>query len=141
MKKFIILSIILIFAVTLDLYSQDKPAREYGEFDSQKVPESMEAGKSYTVTITFKNTGGKVWEKGKYWIIYTDPRMNAANTNVWGVDSVAVKKNVKRGSMYEFKFKVKAPQEPGVYFFSWMLCGRYGTFGTGSEMQQILVSE
>ncbi len=141
MKKICLLSFFLLFIFALNAHSQEKPAREYGEFTSQKVETNMQAGKTYSVSITFKNTGGKTWEKGKYWIIYTDPRMNARNNNVWGTDSVAVKKNVKKGSKYEFKFKVTAPQEAGIYFFSWMMCGSNGTFGTGSELQQITVSQ
>ncbi len=141
MKKICLLSLFLLFIFLLNAQSQEKPAREDAEFTSQTVETHMQAGKTYSVSITFKNTGGKTWEKGKYWIIYTDPRMNARNNNVWGIDSVAVKKNVKKGNRYEFKFKVTAPQEPGIYFFSWMLCGSNGTFGTGSEMQQIVVSQ
>lgn len=141
MKKISLLILFLLFAFVYNVHSQDKPAKEYAEFTSQKVETNMKAGKTYSVSLTFKNTGANTWNKGSYWIIYSDPRMNATNNNVWGIDSVTVKKNVKKGSRYEFKFKVTAPQEPGIYFFSWMLCGSNGTFGTGSELQQIVVSQ
>lgn len=141
MKKISLLALLLFFAFVINSHSQEKPSREYAEFTSQKVETNMQAGKTYSVSITFKNTGGKAWKKGKYWIIYSDPRMNARNNNIWGIDSVTVKKSVKKGSKYEFKFKVTAPQEPGIYFFSWMMCGSNGTFGTGSELQQITVSQ
>jgi len=140
MTRITILSIFFVLGITLNLYPQ-QPIQDNGEFISQKVNTNMQAGKTYNVKVTFKNTGEKSWEKGECWIVYTDPRMNATTGNIWGIDSVAVKKNVKKGNRYEFKFKVTAPQEPGIYFFSWMLCNKNGTFGFGSEMQQILVSK
>ena len=141
MKKIILFTSFFLLGSVLNLYSQNKPIDDNAEFYSQKVQPNMKAGETYTVKVTFKNTGAKTWDKGEYWIIYTDPRMSAMNNNVWGVDSVAIKKNVKKGNRYEFKFTVTAPQEPGIYFFGWMLCNRNGTFGFGSDMQQILVSK
>lgn len=140
MKKIIVLAsaiCLFIFTNTYAQVSQD----DNSEFSAQKVTSIMKAGKTYSVSITFKNTGKSIWEKDKYWIIYTDPRMNARNNNEWGIDSIKVSKNVKPGSKHQFKFKVTAPSEPGTYFFAWTMCSEKGSFGFGSDLQQITVEK
>ncbi len=139
MKK-ISLLILLILAFGTALKAQPKMVDDDAICMTQKVKANMKAGKEYSVTVSFKNSGEKTWEKGDYRIIYSDPRMNARNNNVWGIDSIKIKRNVKSGSTYSFKFKVTAPTEPGIYFFSWIMSNNNGTFGAGSELQQIVVS-
>ena len=124
----------------LNVKAQNKPNDFDAVCKSQSIEMNMQAGKSYSAAVTFTNTGKKTWTKNDYWIIYTDPRMNARNNNVWGIDNIKLKKNVKPGKSYTFKFEVTAPQEPGIYFFGWMLCKNDGTFGIGSEAAQINVT-
>lgn len=121
--------------------AQAQPNNEDAICSVQKMEGNLQAGKTYNVSITFENTGKIAWTKGNYWIVYTDPRMGPMSNNVWGIDNIKIKKNVKSGKTYSFKFKITAPKEPGIYFFSWMMCSANGTFGTGSEIKQILVSE
>ena len=53
---------------------------------SQSTPGEMAPGKTYGVSVTMKNNGTKVWEKGTYAL----KLMNANETisNTWGVSSV-----------------------------------------------------
>ncbi|MBS1492031.1 MAG: hypothetical protein JST55_00890 [Bacteroidetes bacterium] len=140
MKKISLLSVfLLVLAFTLSLKAQQKPVENDAAFSSQKIESSLTGGKTYNVTVSFKNTGEKTWRKGEYWIIYTDPRMNARNNNMWGIDSIKVKRNVKPGKTYDFKFKVTAPVDPGTYFFAWQMADKNGTFGLGSGLKEIQV--
>lgn len=140
MKKILLLSTIFLVAIAVNVFAQPKLNDNDAICMVQKAEANMKAGQKYDVSVSFKNMGKKTWEKGDYWIVYTDPRMNARNNNSWGIDNIKIKKNVKPGRTYKFKFTVTAPSEPGIYFFSWIMCNSEGTFGLGSEMQQISVS-
>lgn len=137
MKKITLLSILFILFLCSGLYAQSP--NDDAVFNSQKVESVMQPGETYTASLSFKNSGKVTWKKGEYWIIYSDPRMNALSNNVWGKDSIKIKKSVKPGKSYEFKFTVTAPGEPGTYFFSWQICNKNGAFGTGSELKEIHV--
>jgi hypothetical protein len=141
MKK--ITTLVLLFNLILiaKLFAQSQPNYENAICSSQKIESNLQAGKTYNVSVTFENIGKKTWTKGDYWIVYTDPRMSPMTNNVWSIDEIKIKRNVKPGKSYIFKFKVTAPHEPGIYFFSWMMCGINGSFGAGSEIKQILVSQ
>jgi hypothetical protein len=136
-------NLFILFAVFFGFVLNASAQNAQNNFDalcqSQSIEKNMTAGKTYTAEVTFTNTGKKTWSKNNYWIVYTDPRMNARNNNVWGIDNIKLKKNVKPGKSYTFKFKVTAPQEPGIYFFGWILCSDEGNFGMGSETVQINV--
>lgn len=136
---FIILAVF--FGLALNASAQNTPNNYDALCSNLSIEKNMTAGEIYTAEVTFMNTGKSTWSKNNYWIIYTDPRMNARNNNVWGIDNIKLKKNVKAGKSYTFKFKVTAPQEPGVYFFGWMLRSKDGTFGMGSEAVQINVTK
>lgn len=137
MKKITFLYLIFTLILSANLFAQQNSTD--ASFSSQKVESNMQAGKTYSVTVTFKNSGKQTWIKGENWIMYSDPRMNALNNNLWDIDSIKVGKNVRPGKTYQFKFNVTAPSQPGTYFFSWQMCNSSGAFGSGSELVEIHV--
>lgn len=141
MKKLNILITLLMLLFTSSLFAQAKQVEEDALFSSQKIKTNLQAGKTYNVSVTFQNTSKKTWTKGEYWILHSDPRMSATINNIWGINEIKIKKNVKPGKTYKFNFTITAPNEPGTYFFSWMMCTNSGTFGQGSEMKEITVTK
>jgi len=96
------------------------------------VPETLEAGKEANVSITFKNTGSTTWEKSAYF------RLGAANTGAYAANAffwssatggsfihphdqrvfMLDGEQVAPGQNKTFRFKIKAPDEPGKYVFA-----------------------
>jgi len=137
MKKLIPILIVLL-SITLKINAQCKT--DNAIIVSQHIHTVLESGQKYSVSVTFKNTGESTWQKEKYWILYTDPRMNAAASNPWVTDKIKIKKNVRPGKSYTFNFYITAPNEPGTYFFSWLMCSESGSFGSGSELKEVKVN-
>lgn len=108
----------------------------HSEFVFQDVPLTMEAGKSYSVTLQFKNTGETVWTPGQYQLA-----SRAASDLTWVVESVEIGRSpTPPGGFQAFHFDVQAPDEPGVYPFQWQMQHRQlGNFGAPSPLLKIEV--
>jgi hypothetical protein len=98
------------------------------EFVSQaNVPTSMIAGQQYTVSITMKNTGGKVWTASPLSQQYSlgDANAGFSDTTIWGVPLNRVPlqsgEAVTLGAQKTFTFTVTAPSTPGTYQFIWQV--------------------
>lgn len=75
-------------------------------FISQSVPTSMQVGKSYAVSVTYKNTGTTTWVSGgPYRLAVHGP----ANTSRWGLDHVDLPAGVQvpPNGLYSFAFHVR----------------------------------
>jgi hypothetical protein len=108
------------------------------EFVFQQVPEKMQVGASYTVSLTFKNTGGQAWRSGE---VFLAPQNPPNNLN-WVVDRVdlAAGEDVAPGAMKTFTFTVKATQNPAIHPFQWQLSHeKQGWFGEVSEQIDVHV--
>jgi hypothetical protein len=98
------------------------------EFIAQSVPSSMVGGQSYSVSISFKNTGNTTWTNttgpgtpNAYSLGSQNPRDNVT----WGLASypnrVPVGGSVAPGATATFTFNVVAPTTPGTYDFQWQM--------------------
>jgi len=95
-------------------------------FISQKVSSEMEAGLTYDVTVTMKNSGSTTWKPGEYKLKVSTK--GADNTfGAWAVANVELSYDVTAGSEVVFSFKVTAPNKSGVYNFQCQLV-KDGTF-------------
>lgn len=104
-------------------------------FVDQSVPSSMRTGRSYNVSVSFRNTGAGTWFKGEHRLVYsnyTDPRSMRVTYNPWGIDRVEIPYDASPGSTVTFNFNVTAPSEPGTYHFQWIMTDNNGTFGDPS---------
>jgi len=89
-------------------------------FVAQNVSSSMKTGKTYSVSVTMRNTGSTTWtEAGQYRLSSRGPRDNT----VWGLNRVtlAAGDSVAPGENHTFKFDVTAPTTAGSYNFSWSM--------------------
>ena len=95
-----------------------------------QVPSTMDAGKRYQVSITFKNTGTKTWTKtGNYRLGSQNPQDNL----MWGIGRAPLPSDVVPGATVTIPFTVTAPSTVGPYNFQWqMLQERIEWFGQKS---------
>jgi hypothetical protein len=83
-------------------------------FMSQKVQSEMDAGQTYDVTVTMKNSGITTWKTGEYKLkVSTTGADNALNA--WTVANVELSNDIIASSEVTFSFKVTAPGKSGVY--------------------------
>ncbi|GAB3468147.1 hypothetical protein GCM10027321_36270 [Massilia terrae] len=96
---------------------------------SYSVPTSMQAGSSYTVSVTMKNTGDTTWSEDT---VYPYRLANADDSYTWGLNRVLLNGAVVYpGDMWTFSFQVTAPSTAGTYYFTWgMLAEGWERFGS-----------
>jgi hypothetical protein len=83
-------------------------------FVTQNMKSEMEAGLTYDVSVTMRNTGSTTWETGDFKLKVTTT--GADNTlNAWTVANVELSYDITPGSDVTFLFKVTAPIKEGVY--------------------------
>jgi len=96
------------------------PGANDAQFDSQDVPGSMTAGRSYSVSVTMRNTGTTTWtEASQYRLMSRGPRGNTT----WGINRayLAPGDSVGPGQTATFSFTVTAPSTPGTYLSRWSM--------------------
>ena len=85
------------------------------EYVSNTVPATMESGKSYTVSVTFRNRG-VLWREGRAFRLGavgdSDPFTSATRHTISG--------DVRPGNTYTFTFTMTAPG-PGTYTTDWRM--------------------
>lgn len=89
-------------------------------FVSQSVPATMEARRTYAVSVTLRNTGATVWTPGgpnPYALGSQWPQDN----NRWGLGRVGLPGDVPPGAEATFRFNVTAPSASGVHNFQWRM--------------------
>jgi Putative Ig domain/Ig-like domain from next to BRCA1 gene len=86
-------------------------------FISQSVPASMNAGQTYSVSVTMRNSGSTTWAAG----VYRLGSQNPAGNLTWGVNQLSLPVSVAPGSGATFAFSVTAPSTPGAYSFQWRM--------------------
>lgn len=79
-------------------------------FISQRVPNSMESSKQYTVSVTYKNTGTTSWS-GSGPHPYRLGARNPVDNTVWGLGRVELNPGelIQPGQLKTFTFKITAP--------------------------------
>ncbi|MBF0532152.1 MAG: hypothetical protein HQL23_03540 [Candidatus Omnitrophica bacterium] len=94
-------------------------AAQDAKFISQTVPDSMISGKTYSISITVKNTGRNNWTKVDNFRLGTQ---NSTDNNIWGLNRVELPKDIiASGETAVLTFNVKAPAQPGTYNFQWKM--------------------
>jgi YD repeat-containing protein len=86
--------------------------RNGATFVTQSIPTSMVKGRSYSVSITMRNSGTTDWTvAGGYKLGSQSPQDNTT----WGGSRVALPGTVPAGAQVTFSFVVIAPSTPGTY--------------------------
>ncbi|HEV2844339.1 MAG TPA: NBR1-Ig-like domain-containing protein [Thermoanaerobaculia bacterium] len=115
------------------------PDFNLSEVVRQSVPTAMVAGRTYTVSVTMRNTGSTIWKAGDgHRLGSQSPQDNLT----WGfhrVDPLAT--GVFPGEEGVFSFTVTAPATPGSYTFQWrMVQDGVEWFGATSPAVQVAVT-
>lgn len=84
---------------------------------AQSAPSQMTSGKSYTVSVTLKNTGTTTWKSADGYLLGAQ---NPQDNQLWNGARVALGATVAPGQQYTFAFPVTAPA-PGSYSMQWKM--------------------
>ncbi|QGZ42331.1 uncharacterized protein DUF2808 [Pseudoduganella flava] len=119
---------------------KQRPLVRNAAFVAQSVPSVMQAGKSYAVSITMRNTGTTNWG----WEGYKLGSQVPADSTIWGTGRATLNTSpseiVLPGQTKTFAFTVTAPSTPGTYPFQWrVLQEGVEWFGTASPLLQVSV--
>ena len=90
----------------------------YSQFVSQSVPSQMNAGQTYTVSVTYKNIGQGTWNTAEAFNLGSQ---NVRDNSTWGISRVHVPSSIGPGQTATFRFNVRAPSNTGHYNFQWQL--------------------
>ena len=111
------------------------------EFVSQSVPSSVDAGSTFSVSVTMKNTGSNTWTKTN---LYKLGSQNSQGNTTWGANRAAAldaNEFIAPNDSMTFTWDITAPEEPGIYNFQWkMLQEQVEWFGQLSENVVITVN-
>lgn len=108
--------------VPVTVVNASTPGANAGECVLMSVPQKMEPGQSYPVSVTYRNTGTNTWSPPSYYRLGTqNPQDNAT----WGLTRVLLPYVTPPGSEVTFNFTVTAPSTPGSYNFQWKMLREY----------------
>jgi len=93
------------------------PIPNDAQFLTQSLPTVMNAGQSYQVSVTMRNTGSNTWTVGGYRLGSQNPH---ENTN-WGASRVTLPADVVAGQEAVLTWTVTAPSTAGTYNFQWRM--------------------
>jgi|GEM_PF-1225358 subtilisin family serine protease len=111
------------------------------QYLGQSVPNTVQAGQTFPVTVTMRNTGTAPWTRTENFVLASEEPF--ANTT-WGQNTVrlTLSENIANGQQKVFSWNAKAPTTPGTYKFRWRM--RYGnagqSFGNFSQTVNINVT-
>ncbi|MDT5014136.1 MAG: hypothetical protein QOD39_296, partial [Mycobacterium sp.] len=91
--------------------------RNSATFVTQSVPTSMVKGRTYSVSITMRNSGTTDWTAAGYSLGSQSPQDNTT----WGLSRAAVPSAVPAGGQVTNTFLIVAPSTPGTYPFQWRM--------------------
>lgn len=142
LKRYLIFSVLALIMNTIHISGQDNSvgiATTYdnAKFINQSIPDQMNPGETYTLIITFENTGTTHWIPGEYRI-----RINSADQRpmpIWSTSEMDLVKTIEPGNTATFEVKVTAPLTEGVYPFKAELIHGSYSFGESSKPVDITV--
>lgn len=110
------------------------------QFVREDAPSYMVAGRAYSVSVTFKNSGNSAWAKEKQFNLGSQ---NPQDNDLWGKRiSLAEGETILPGQEKTFTFSVTAPKSPGIFNFQWQMVEEMKQwFGEKSENVPIVVVE
>ncbi len=97
-----------------------------GEHTSDSIPDMMEAGKSYPVTITFRNNGMVSWDWGveKFGLLYQGLQSSITVEPVFSRLGKDIE--IKSGGEITFPLVLTPPEKPGDYTISFSMATMKG---------------
>jgi RHS repeat-associated protein len=102
----------------------------------QSAPSQMASGKSYTVSVTLKNTGTTTWKSADSYILGAQ---NPQDSSLWNSGRVTLGATVAPGQQYTFNFPVTAPA-PGSYNMQWKMVREYVEWFGGTSSSPVTVA-
>ncbi|HJY63168.1 MAG TPA: NBR1-Ig-like domain-containing protein [Ignavibacteria bacterium] len=132
MKKIkLITALALSFLLISSMYSQSggtnsRDLHDGAAYLSQSTPGVMDAGQSYGVSVSMKNTGHTTWKQGSYSLKLIN--VTEATSKIWSISSVDVNSTVSPGNEVVFNFTIIAPVE-GSYNIQWQMANGNDFFG------------
>ena len=116
----------ILFFVTLSCYTQNNAV-----FVSQELPETVESGQEYSISVTFKNTGNTTWTVDKFKLGTQRPQDNT----IWtGASRITLGQDVPPGEEAVFSITITAPSDTGYYAIQWRMVEEgVGWFGESSD--------
>jgi Ig-like domain-containing protein len=110
-------------------------------FVSSNLPTSLQAGQTYSASITFRNSGLHTWGTNEpYKLALHDVNDNAYQTDVWGVRTVSLPNDVRRDDRVTFNFDIRAPYQSGVYNLRWSMMKDNSFFGESTPSLLVNIS-
>lgn len=132
--RFIIISLIFIFSQGVPVLAvngmYDNPSSNVGyymgEYVSDTIPSSIEAGSTYPITITYRNAGMVSWEWGveKFGLLYQGLQSSIEVEPVFSQIPSDIK--VETQEDFSFPFTLTPPEKPGEYDLSFSMSTRKG---------------
>jgi FAD binding domain/PASTA domain len=99
-------------------------------FVSQDAPDEVARGRHTHLTVIMRNTGVFTWTAAGGFVLAPRGTPDAA---AWGLEPVAVARDVSPGEEAAFGFDVAAPEAPGIYRLSWRMRDEgAGAFGAAT---------
>ncbi|HKV38238.1 MAG TPA: putative Ig domain-containing protein [Blastocatellia bacterium] len=107
------------------------------QFAGQTVPTSLNPGQTFTVSLTWKNTGTSTWAGTGIQLGSQDP---ADNSN-WGTSRLGFLGTVSVGPgiTAQMQLPLSAPSTPGFYHFQWRMVQDSGAGYFGDESPDTLI--
>jgi hypothetical protein len=110
------------------------------KFVSRKIPEKMEAGKKYAISVTYLNSGKFGWsQKNNYRL----GAQNPADNVFWGLNRTDLEKDefIEKGKTKTFNFEVTAPGKAGTFTMDWQMVNEeIEWFGEKTPTATVVVS-
>jgi RHS repeat-associated protein len=106
------------------------------DYVSQVVPTVMVAGRSYSVSVTMKNTGANTWPANSTTKLGSQ---NPQGNSTWGLSEKILDTAVAPGGSKTITFNVTAPSTAGTYNFQWRMAQGANWFGDLSTNQAVKV--
>jgi len=104
------------------------------EYVSDTIPSTMNAGQSYSVSVTFRNRG-VLWREGRAFRLGaagdSDPFTSTTRHTISG--------DVRPGNTYTFTFTMTAPTTPGTYTTDWRMIREGVTWFGATHSEQVTV--
>jgi len=110
------------------------------KFISANIPDKMEAGKKYAISVTYSNAGEFGWsQKNNYRLGAQNPPDNV----FWGLNRADLEKEevIENGKTKTFTFEVTAPGKAGTFTMDWQMVNEeIEWFGEKTPAMTIVVS-
>jgi hypothetical protein len=130
------------FLARRHLFHSPPPPTQGAQFLAHTAPPTMHAGRSYTVSITMRNTGTATWTREA---LYRLGSQNPEDNLTWGlgrVDLPPAPAAIAPGAQVTFTFTASAPATPGRYDFQWQMVQEHvAWFGDTTPNVVVTVTE